>query len=138
MRKGHSRLAFEILILGVVYVKSYLTVDASFTCNSSQKVKFSCLESANKKVKYKGKIVLTDSAKLVGQGICEPLTLAAQGNPIPCRCSLKGWILADDVSKICGRALLTEGSKNFCMATAAPIPITVKKSGTDGKFFHGN
>ena len=119
-------------------MKNYLTVDANFTCSSSKKVKFSCLESANKKVKYKGKIVLTDSAKLIGQGICEPLTLAAQGSPVPCRCSLQGWILVDDVSKICGRSLLTEGSRNFCIAPPAPIPINVKNSGTDGKFFHGN
>lgn len=119
-------------------MKNYLSVSTTFTCSGSPEVKFRCMESANKKVKYKGKTVLTDSAKLIGQGICKPLTIAAQGTPIPCRCSLKGWILADDVAKICGQALLTESSKNFCMATPAPIPITVKKIGTDGKFFHGN
>lgn len=105
-------------------MKKFLTVDANFKCISSQKVKFSCLERVNKKVKYKGKIVLTDSAKLIGKGICEPLTLA--GSPVPCQCSLSGWISTDDVSKICGRALLTESSKNFCMVTPVPIPITVK------------
>ena len=62
-------------------MKNYLTVSATFTCSSSQKVNFRCLESVNKTVKYKGKIVLTDSAKLIGQGICEPLTMAAQGTP---------------------------------------------------------
>lgn len=119
-------------------MKKYLTVDAKFKCNASPKVNFTCLESVNKKVKYNGKNVLTDSVKLIGSGQCKPLTLEAQGTPIPCCCSLQGWISTDNVAKICGKVLLVESSRNFCAAAPVPVPITVKQSGTDGKFFHGD
>ena len=119
-------------------MKKYLSVDAKFKCNASPRVDFTCLESVNKKVKYNGKIILTDSVKLIGRGQCEPLTLAAQGTPIPCCCSLQNWFPTDSVAKICGKALLIESSKNICAAAPVPVPITVKHTGTNGKFFHGD
>lgn len=96
----------------------FLTTGAKFKCTGSPAVEFTVIETANKKVFHKGKIVLTTDAKLMGRGVCLPKSPQS-----PCTCSLKGWILSDNNSSACGKNLLTSQSQNFCQAAPAPVPI---------------
>ncbi|MBR6012742.1 MAG: AHH domain-containing protein [Selenomonadaceae bacterium] len=98
----------------------FLTTSAKFKCMGSPAVEFTVIEGTNKKVFHDGKIVLTTDAKLIGRGVCIP---KSPQTPPPCTCSLKGWILPDNNSSVCGKNLLTSQSRNFCQSAPTPVPI---------------
>lgn len=105
----------------------YLTENAIFSCSMSPAVIIKCKETSNKKVKYKGTVLLTKSAKIdTKAGICPILTAQAQGAPQMCRCSLSAWINYSMNTTAQGTAFLTENSRNSCMYGGI---ISVKSSG---------
>lgn len=105
----------------------YLTENAKFSCTALQKGTIKCKEISNKKVKYKGTVLLTESAKIdTAVGECLILTAQAQGTPQMCRCSLSAWINCSMNTSAQGTAFLTENSRNSC--TYGGI-ISVKSSG---------
>ena len=105
----------------------YLTENAMFSCSMTPAVVIRCKEGSNKKVKYKGTVLLTRSAKINTKvGICPFLTAQAQGAPQPCRCSLSAWTNFSMNTKAQGTAFLTDSSKNTCMYGGV---ISVKFSG---------
>ena len=94
----------------------YLTENAIFSCSMSPAVVIKCKEGSNKKVKYKGTVLLTRNAKISSKaGICPILTAQAQGVPQPCRCSLSVWTNFSMNTKAQGIAFLTDSSRNTCM-----------------------
>lgn len=106
---------------------NYLTENAIFSCSMSPAVIIKCKETSNKKVKYKGTVLLTKSAKIdTKAGICPILTAQAQGAPQMCRCSLSAWINYSMNTTAQGTAFLTENSRNSCMYGGI---ISVKSSG---------
>lgn len=107
----------------------YLTENAMFSCSMTPAVVIKCKEGSNKKVKYKGTVLLTRNAKISSKaGICPILTAQAQGAPQPCRCSLSAWTNFSLNTKAQGTAFLTENSRNTCIYGVGSV-ISVKFSG---------
>ncbi len=105
----------------------YLTENAIFSCSMSTAVIIKCKETSNKKVKYKGTILLTKNAKIdTKAGICPVLTAQAQGTPQQCRCSLSTWGNYSMNTTAQGSAFLTKDSRNSCIYGGL---ISVKISG---------
>lgn len=105
----------------------YLTENAIFSCSMSSAVIIKCKETSNKKVKYKGTVLLTKNAKIdTKAGICTVLTAQAQGTPQQCRCSLSAWINYSMNTTAQGSAFLTKDSRNSCIYGGL---ISVKISG---------
>lgn len=105
----------------------YLTENAIFSCSMSPAVIIKCKETSNKKVKYKGTVLLTKNAKIdTKAGICPVLTAQAQGTPQQCRCSLSTWGNYSMNTTAQGSAFLTKDSRNSCMYGGI---ISVKSSG---------
>lgn len=105
----------------------YLTENAIFSCSMSPAVIIKCKETSNKKVKYKGTVLLTKNAKIdTKAGICPVLTAQAQGTPQQCRCSLSTWGNYSMNTTAQGSAFLTKDSRNSCIYGGL---ISVKISG---------
>lgn len=105
----------------------YLTENAIFSCSMSSAVIIKCKETSNKKVKYKGTVLLTKNAKIdTKAGICPVLTTQAQGTPQQCRCSLSTWGNYSMNTTAQGSAFLTKDSRNSCIYGGL---ISVKISG---------
>lgn len=105
----------------------YLTENAIFSCSMSSAVIIKCKETSNKKVKYKGTVLLTKNAKIdTKAGICPVLTAQAQGTPQQCRCSLSTWGNYSMNTTAQGSAFLTKDSRNSCIYGGL---ISVKISG---------
>lgn len=105
----------------------YLTENAIFSCSISPAVIIKCKETSNKKVKYKGTVLLTKNAKIdTKAGICPVLTAQAQGTPQQCRCSLSTWGNYSMNTTAQGSAFLTKDSRNSCIYGGL---ISVKISG---------
>lgn len=106
---------------------NYLTENAIFSCSMSPAVIIKCKETSNKKVKYKGTVLLTKNAKIdTKAGICPVLTTQAQGTPQQCRCSLSTWGNYSMNTTAQGSAFLTKDSRNSCIYGGL---ISVKISG---------
>lgn len=110
----------------------FLTERTKFFCTASPAVNFSI--SADGKVTHKGAKVLTTSAKLSGNGICQILTAAAQGVAQPCKFQQTDWIGLDREHKANGKNLLTDSSCCNC-----PVGSVVKvRSAMARNFQQGN
>lgn len=111
----------------------FLTERTKFFCTKSPAVNFSI--SAGGKVTHKGAKVLTTSAKLSGNGICQILTAAAQGVPQPCKFQQTPWTNFDYKRNANGENLLTD--KSFC--NCPPVSSVVKvRSAMARNFQQGN
>lgn len=110
----------------------FLTERTKFVCTMSPAVNFSI--SAGGKVTHKGAKVLTTSAKLSGNGICQILTAAAQGVAQPCKFQQTPWINFDFTRNANGKNLLT--AQSFCNC---PVGSVIKvRSAMARNFQQGN
>lgn len=100
----------------------FLTKRTQFQCVASPAVMFTI--SASGKVTHNNSTVLTKSAKLTGNGICQILTAMAQGVPQPCQFQQTAWIAFDMTRKANGENLLTD--KSFCNCSQCPSVIKVR------------
>ena len=100
----------------------FLTTRTQFQCAASPAVIFTV--SASGKVEHKNSKVLTTSAKLTGNGICQILTALAQGVPQPCQFQQTTWMAFDLTRKANGENLLTD--KSFCNCSQCPSVIKVR------------
>ena len=116
----------------------YLTENAIFSCSMSSAVVIRCKETSNKKVKYKGTVLLTKSAKIdTAIGNC-PILTAQTGTPQMCQCSLSIWTnksMSTTSITAQGIDLLTENTSNLCMYGGK---ISVKLSGVSKRVVKGS
>lgn len=116
----------------------YLTENAIFSCSMSSAVIIKCKETSNKKVKYKGTVLLTKSAKIdTAIGNC-PILTAQTGTPQMCQCSLSIWTnksMSTTSITAQGIDLLTENTSNLCMYGGK---ISVKLSGVSKRVVKGS
>ena len=115
---------------------NFLTEKAVFICDKGGVIR--CEDSGNKSVTHGGAALLTTGATLKSKtGICQTLTIMAQGATQPCKCRLSRWLAGfEPMKKSNGNSLLTDAAKNFCPVGGGSI--SVKFSGHVEKVTTGN
>ena len=115
---------------------NFLTEKAVFICDKGGMIR--CEDSGNKSVTHGGAALLTTGATLKSKtGICQTLTIMAQGATQPCKCRLSRWLAGfEPMKKSNGNSLLTDAAKNFCPVGGGSI--SVKFSGHVEKVTTGN
>lgn len=121
---------------------TYLTDMAIFRCSSNPGIAFSCSDSGQRKVSYKGQTVLTRNARLspvTSPPVPCPILTLAQGTPTFCKGKFDTWLRGGVAfTTLAGSELLTSDASCNCLLCPATISLLIDFGNALGFLYKGS